>query len=234
MHFPITFLLHIQHGGMTRRAAPHGVACAQGALKLCQQALVKYPDHELLKVLRAIGLDRSGKKEEALQVVGVWGAVRSLLGCRGCARRTGARAEGCSAPPCRAYARTRSHTVASLALPFALQPFASSTLTNDNQLLLYARWWRNCWPAVLPPRTTRYAGLVSTPMGSAPGGCVFVCSTLLLTRTVLARRWMHWRPCGRLPAKGLKARGCTLRPGAPPGSHGPARRGAAVRHNGGL
>ncbi|PNW76761.1 hypothetical protein CHLRE_11g475050v5 [Chlamydomonas reinhardtii] len=41
----------------------------KGALKLCQQALQKYPENELIKVLKAIGLDRSGKREEANQIV---------------------------------------------------------------------------------------------------------------------------------------------------------------------
>ncbi|GLI65101.1 hypothetical protein VaNZ11_008542 [Volvox africanus] len=41
----------------------------KGALKLCQQALQKYSDNELIKVLKAIGLERSGKREEANQVV---------------------------------------------------------------------------------------------------------------------------------------------------------------------
>ncbi|KAG2423858.1 hypothetical protein HXX76_015018 [Chlamydomonas incerta] len=41
----------------------------KGALKLCQQALQKYPEDQLIKVLKAIGLDRSGKREEANQVV---------------------------------------------------------------------------------------------------------------------------------------------------------------------
>ncbi|GFR48749.1 hypothetical protein Agub_g10707 [Astrephomene gubernaculifera] len=41
----------------------------KGALKLCQQALQKYPNNELVMVLKAIGLDRSGKRDEANQVV---------------------------------------------------------------------------------------------------------------------------------------------------------------------
>ncbi|GLC46898.1 hypothetical protein PLESTB_001281700 [Pleodorina starrii] len=41
----------------------------KGALKLCQQALQKYPDNELVKVLKAIGLERCGKRDEANQVV---------------------------------------------------------------------------------------------------------------------------------------------------------------------
>lgn len=53
----LPFALHALH-----RCLP------QGALKLCQQALQKYPENELIKVLKAIGLDRSGKREEANQV----------------------------------------------------------------------------------------------------------------------------------------------------------------------
>ncbi|KXZ48272.1 hypothetical protein GPECTOR_29g5 [Gonium pectorale] len=41
----------------------------KNALKLCQQALAKYPGDDLVRVLKAIGLDRSGQREEANEVV---------------------------------------------------------------------------------------------------------------------------------------------------------------------
>lgn len=178
-------LTNMQQCIVTRRAAPRGVTCAQGALKLCQQALVKYPDHQLLKVLRAIGLDRSGKKEESLQVIGVRGATHSLLGCRGCTRRTGARELGLSGVQLFLAEHMPGHGVTwkvPLALPFALQTPASSTPTNNDHGFFAPRQVVEEVLARRPPPTDEQ---VRRPMGhsywvSARTLRLFVGSTLSL------------------------------------------------------
>jgi hypothetical protein len=40
----------------------------QGAIKLCNAGLQKYPDCQTFKSLKAVALERSGKRDEALQV----------------------------------------------------------------------------------------------------------------------------------------------------------------------
>lgn len=51
----------------------------QGATKLANSALNKFKNHPLLKTLKAVGLDRLGKSEEAFQVKLIALLVKELL-----------------------------------------------------------------------------------------------------------------------------------------------------------
>lgn len=44
----------------------------QGAVKLCNAGLQKYPDCHTFRALKAVALERSGKRDEALQVGERW------------------------------------------------------------------------------------------------------------------------------------------------------------------